>query len=538
MTQSTGPTPETNRALAALQVLLRRFDRSSLLATVACCLDWNGENASIPPPQFILQTIVHELPDGGPLNPTLADGVRVIHAVKRWADRQGQSRWTGSTLAALEAGPREGWSNFLRLQAGIIYNPGTPGEMISYAMDRFEPYDDLLRRRFGFTVGECCRTVLWVQAALRVSVRKYWEPRSVYYQRKQGPDSASHPIVTPPLDFAHRWLRGAAVGGDVLEWLTDMNGFNASAIEFLSAPSSEFDFKRKSFSRWAFLKDLSGFSILLIPGMSVETVVSAIHQGILEVMNAEELGNYGRELGRRFEDLVAEQTKSHWTSVKVDVRRRKDNNRPDADVVVSVPSGPRLLLECKGRALKPSARWGGILSFEDAIEDNIVEAAKQATEVLPEIESTIGEVRAVFLVLDAYFPGITTLWTRLPSVNRELKHLPTPVVISYYDYCYLAACIEQASLDDYLRWRTELLSLRQVYIYDEHDLVNTFRHRDEIRAEVARNPNSGLTVVGWDSGYHTETEDSALRRLGVSREIDSRRAVESSFAPSWVRDGR
>jgi hypothetical protein len=199
--------------------------------------------------------------------------------------------------------------------------------------------------------------------------------------------------------------------------------------------------------------------------------------GLLEKLSESEQGSYGRILGRRFEDLVANMFLQKWPGVHVS-RGKKVPNLGDVDLAVTLPNWGAIVVQCKGRLLRPVARWGREELFLSDLRRNIIEAANQAEKSLQIMRQV--NVSAVFIVLEAYFPGATFFSFGPGEVSESLQGLPHPVVLSYYDLEYLLSTVHSDALPEYLQWREAILKSRRFIVSDEFDMVRLFERRSEL----------------------------------------------------------
>ncbi len=405
----------------------------------------------------------------------------------------------------------------MREDSRVIYNPGAPGQMYNYALDRFRPFEAHLRNYLGFTALEACVSARLIQYRAKEYLRPYNQPGSPPYERSRGPAHYQRVLLIPPKEFLRRWREATVLTKDSMQELM-RGGFRPEVVEFLSGDREDFSSQGNSFSRWAFLKNSDGSRSLLIPGMLVDTLVSALHLGLLDSLPPKEKGEYGRLLGGRFEDLVAGIFEVHYAGVSIDVHKPLPDPAGDIDLLVRLDPGVEILIQCKGRILRPVGRWSREEFFFSDVQRNILKAAEQASRALSAYQGR-RNVFSVFLVLDAYFPVAGAFARAGQEIGRAMRKLPNPVVLSYYDLEYLLRRVPANELQEYLTWREGILKSGRFVVHDELDLVRLYGQGVRAELEKIKEREGNLLFIGHDDEF----------QANVLREFDERVDIQSLF---------
>jgi len=491
--------------------LINSCNRESLVRLVAAIYFWNGEAPAFARPHLVIQLIAkyHRAESSEPARMSVAlQTVRLARLVE-FANLLKLSQQVAEKRGVRADAEWE--THTLRHWSSIITNPGTVGEMLSYLLDKFRPFDSTLHERLGFTSTEACRTILTIYFGLDDAFHSYVDRKTAFIRRRFGPEKHSKSLLTPPADFLRTWASVSRFPPDL--WAHGRAPLlNRRVIDFLTTDIANLSPRGLSFGRWAFMREADGASSLLVPEMLTETLVSAIHFALFQDIDEERAGNLGRKLGRQFEELVAAKIRQNWPSVTVRERVIVDGVEGDTDLVVDVPGGKSLLIQCKGKPLRPVGRWGGILTFEDDLRRTIGEAGKQASASVRAFGGA-ERVGSVLIVVDAYFPGLLqtargglkdlSLWDQLPGL----------LVLTHYDLSYLTRRLSPEDLPRYLSWREELLTDGQTKVFDEYDLIRAYlkwRRTGFLGDSPGRAPDQ---YIGYDREFEKETLQQVGERL-------------------------
>jgi hypothetical protein len=489
---------------------VNRFSLVELLRNVGAFCTWNGEMSGFARPHLLVQRIVdcHSGQGHRGVNGS------VIRKALELATTEDRVYRDGRTHSASEerATPRS-LDGLRIMQAGIssIVNAGMPPQMLNYALDRFGQFDDLLRSRLGFSIEDACFASQVVSSRIVDATERFLTPDSAPRRRWFGEERYARRLLVPPARFVSAWLDSTSYPVDAAE-LHGASNLTHRLVDFLTTPTTGFSSRNKSFSRWAFVREDDGRSGLLISQMLADTVVSAVQLGLLERLTPAEKGAYGNRLGRGYEGIVENIFHRHYPELRTIPRVR---DRPDAseiDLVVECDPEFCILVECKGKAIQPGARWGDARLFLSNLRQNIIEGAAQAQKAISEYGNP-ERIRSVFLVLDAYFPSATFLSYGGGGVASAIEPLPLPVITTHYDLDYLLRKIPATELPTYLKWRVSALKSRRLVVVDEFDLVRAY-FTLRTMPEVGLLESGGkLVFLGRDRDYEKILYEEFFERL-------------------------
>ncbi len=454
--------------LSQARELAQRYDLVDLATKLSAFYAYNDHIAWLVPLPTLLQDLAEHCAQTGskPSTPPIVMRIALSASKGFSSDSRLLSHTEIKTESSFALGESLNEIPTMLAQTKRIFNPGTGGQMLAYVLDKFGPHDLLLARHLGFTSQEACLSVRFLHARMLRAMARI--PRSRFRRADRA--------VVPPRSFFDAWSLGATLDEAGRRQL-GAHGLSEKVVGFLTGEWKNFAESGSSFGRWAFARNARGDPVLLIPGMLCDTLVSSIHMGLLEKLSESEQGSYGRILGRRFEDLVANMFLQKWPGVHVS-RGKKVPNLGDVDLAVTLPNWGAIVVQCKGRLLRPVARWGREELFLSDLRRNIIEAANQAEKSLQIMRQV--NVSAVFIVLEAYFPGATFFSFGPGEVSESLQGLPHPVVLSYYDLEYLLSTVHSDALPEYLQWREAILKSRRFIVSDEFDMVRLFERRSEL----------------------------------------------------------
>ncbi len=449
-------------------------------------------------PERILQIVIDNGGAKGNHEPTIAatkslmDTIDRLYGPKDFFRKEGEGSGESNSATALDSVLE---MQFMTDLAWMIVNPGSGGQMLNYALDRYTPHSELMKRHIGFTARELCRAVraidwriagimnfhLWLRAATLENPN----------QKVSGP-----PLETPPKPFLDAWRRAIVLSAGEMAEMSKWGPVPA-VVSFLTGEPAAFSSRGESFSRWAFMPRGDGRVQLLSPSTLGETAVSAVHLALLASLREPELGEYGRKVGAVFEDLVESLLYRFYGDIKVERRQRFEGQRGDTDLLANVQGDSWLLIQCKGRILRPRGRWGRRDLYVADLDRNVLEAARQAKDAL-DATPPDRKIASTFLVLDAYFPGATMFTHTGGSVGRALRDLPLPVVLNYYDLDYLLRTLPRTDLIPYLHWREDILRSRRFMVFDEFDLLRLYLRRSEGFTDIVRLFGGNMMFMGHD----------------------------------------
>jgi hypothetical protein len=499
---------------ASLRDQLRGLSLSSALPLTAAFCFWNGSPRGFTPAHMVLQQFATLAEGGGSDRASVPAIARALRSFLRAYTFRGEGRIRELGFYARPIDERLPERSTMRAAARVITNPGSPGQMLRYVLQKFDPCAAELQAALGFSCRDACTTVRIVLEHIVDQTAPYFVPGIAAYDRQVGTRQNATSVETPPASFLADWIAGSTypsvrpldTGGGVL---------NPRVIEFLTAEPTRFALPGPSFGRWAFALNDRAESTLLVSSMLTETLLSALNMGLLASLGADRQGAIGSALGDHFEELVANQFSRLFPPERVRQRVRRTPNGPEADFVVGLASGEQLVVQCRGRALSQRGRWGDPDRFSRDIEANIVEAAEQARRYLFD---NLGGPPAisVLIVLDAYIPLAPFYTGSSGPIGTAVRDLPLPCVLSYYDLEYLMTALRENQLKPYLEWRGALLANRSLVVHDEFDAVRAFlRLHDSLATRLMNDRRLSVIYTGFDPNFEEEMLREADSDLGL-----------------------
>jgi hypothetical protein len=501
-------------AEAGLRDLLGHVVIQGCLPMVAAFCYWNGSPLGFPPAHLVLQQFASLARGGGSARATVPAVDRALRTFLKAYSFGNEGVEQDSEFHRRPIDERLPEGDMMRAAARVITNPGSPGQMLQYALRKFEPLSPDLNQALGFGIREACVSVRIVQETFIVGTHPYFVRGLPPFDRRAGPRRNLRIVETPSAAFLRDWAAASSYPntGSVA---SDGSSVSSPVIRFLSCQAADFALPGPSFGRWAFVQEAQGKSVLLVPSMLGETLLSAVHMALFERLAPERSGAVGVLVGERFEALVGDQFRRRFPEESVHQQVRRTPNAPEADFVVDLFSGEQIVVQCKGRVLRQRGRWGDPDLFFGDIEANIVDAADQARRYLADNSGGSG-VRSVFIVLDAYLP-LTPFYTGAQGrIGAAVRDLPLPCVLSYYDLEYMLGKFDEPALLDYLRWRGALLESRALLVHDEFDAVRAYlRLHRAMPADRMIERNLSVLYVGYDPQFETEVLRAVDEELGL-----------------------
>jgi hypothetical protein len=367
----------------------------------------------------------------------------------------------------------------IRMGCSNIRNPGSVGQMANLALDKYYPVDDLLGRILGFRSLEAFRTVRMLQKSME---RQFPEKLSEdTIERIRTMRSRKHEIMLiPPKEFLLVHREACTITAKDLDQKEGLYGGPLrKLVQFLSVSLDDARNQGGFLHRWCFLRQAEGDFLLPLPIHLMETLVSAIHAGLLGGMDEHEKGDFGHRIGRIFEDIVADRFRRYLPDSKVTPRyevKAKAGLRdiPDVDVFVEMPDGGLILVLCRAKALKYRTKWGKKENFEWDFRRNLHDQAAQFTEILRASPELLPRIRACFVVTEASFPGVSGFIRSESSLGTAFRDLPNPFALSLYDLELVMSYINPAKFSDYLDWHNKAVNLKELLVLDETDFVAAY----------------------------------------------------------------
>ncbi len=508
--------------------LCKRHDPYSLAMMIGAFYIFNGEAFSYVPSHFAVNFAVVNSSSAGGRKADAQSTLRTLESLKNAYEKvvppfSEPLVSGGLPKDATPAEVRESFNEMAILGAGCctIRNPGSVGQMVNFGLDKFYPIDDLLQRVLGFKSVEAFRTVRMLQKRMegRALDGLSDETLSRFRMLHSGVQST---MLIPPKDFLTSQLTACTVTKEDFGLFEKLFGGSLRKfVHYLSADINEARTEGGFLHRWCFFRPPDGNYLLPLPIYLMETLVTAIHVGILEGLSEHEKGEYGLQVGRIFEDIVANRFSQYLPKSKVTPRHAvRAEGRPedisDVDVLVELPDGGILLVLCRAKGLKYRTRWGNKDNLEWDLGKNLYDQAAQLARILEASPGLLPRTRACFVVTEAYFPAISGFLRGKSSTGSAFRNLPNPFVLSLYDLELMMSYIHPGEFSDYLGWHNEALNHPELLVTDESDFVALYHQkRDDPNffSELKSKPVFTWTDDYWQ--FDMETLNAVDRRLGI-----------------------
>jgi hypothetical protein len=413
--------------------------------------------------------------------------------------------------------------------ASEVVEGGPPcGEAIVYVLEKFRQHDPLLVRKLGFASGEACRFLRWKFERVASVVAGFQPEMARFRLYGRHPHKYAGEILLPPQVFSELLAESLILSSGDLNKLPGI-GLNPAVPRFLAAAREELARPIPSFTRWSFLKRRDGGVQLLVPGILDREFPSALHWGLIECLDSRERGEYGNAIGKSFEEVLALRLQRYWPEVNVRRNVRLDAQSPEIDLLLELPSGDLVPVQCKTRPVSPRGRWGQSKEFLAELEQTIFRATHQARAC----QEVFGAVRVIanLIVLEAYFPAIS-LQTVLPgTIGLKLRGLARPLAINFFDLNYLLAKIPSSDFKGYLDWREERLRVQSTIPVDEFDMVRAYLVRHDARWDIAEQKGIHVVFLGSDASY----DKDFLRQADSLLQYDGKMDLLLNPPPKYLR---
>lgn len=400
-----------------------------------------------------------------------------------------------------------------------ITNPGTAGEQIIFAVKKFSSSKELLVRQLGFDIESATLTIMILTKYGAECLNGLPDKTKEKYVNLQK--RTIHNLFLPPVDFLKAWEDATVI--DIENLGTHPYGYplDKNVIDFLSTDILSFKSDPRSFNRWAFLRLPDGRYLLLLNTTLRECLLSSVHFELIKSLDKKESGEFTRRIGKVFETVVIEEIKTRWKKANVIGRQDlfDDRDIQIGDIDSTVSFGTRkIIIECKGGALRPQGRWGSIEYLVYDIKRTVDKAINQLQKIRLAKPEVWEGVELTFIVLDIYVPYLTTYFVNDARWKEMTKDLPETIVLTYYDLRYLLWRLNELEFYDYIEWRKAYLKNAFCMPFDEMDLVYTYYyHRDEIDLSSSDPPVA--VYIPDDYEYEVSTREECLHILGLSREF-------------------
>lgn len=406
----------------------------------------------------------------------------------------------------------------IRAASCHISNPGSIGQMICYALDKYAPFDTMIERHLGFDTVRAFRSMRLLQMRLGEQMYKRLSPETLR-KLSESRRGLRRALLRPPDDFMRAYKANAKITPDLLDMYEAFFGESLEDIlVFLSADVMNAGLEGGFLSRWCFLRDTNQNYLLPLPQSLIETLIGAIHIELLESLGDAERGAYGRQIGRVFEDIVAERFRVYLPKARVTPRKKlMSRGKPsDIDVCIELPDSSIIAVQCRARLLRPKGRWDKEEYFEADVVRNIIDASSQMHSTFDADSSLMEMAVTAIVVLEAYFPMSVNFIQSDSSIGRAMKGLPNPIIISLYDLEFMMWLIPESRFLDYLAFRMKVLESRKVNVIDESDLCELYRRHGDDSEFFSRISSRPISAWVADYGpFDLATLHAADIRLGI-----------------------
>ena len=409
--------------------------------------------------------------------------------------------------------------------SSTITNPGSPGAMICYGLNRYLPLNDILIRELRIDVVSAYRTAsLFHKRGVDFLDRIEGSTQERFFECIQNRPISK--MVAPPKDFLNCWEKiyrfnkdeiGSTLYGRPVDW---------NLIDFLATDVVGLAKDRDFLNRWGILSLPSGDYQLLMPTSIIETITSAIHLELIRKMSQSDpaaYGDYSRRVGTIFEDIVRNEVETHWKGMKIrgpiKIFDKDGKTIGDIDILLENDQGKKILIECKGGMLRPKGRWGNTLYIGHDLERNVHHSSDQLVRILDSYEGLKESLIATFVIMDAYIPLVTTFVERDPDLRKKLQTIPNPIFFSYYDFTYMMGKIDEISIFDFLTWRRRLMDNVYCIFGNEMDTIRSYVQSKTVEDDIIQKMAEKKVIFmmnGRDADYALKRHIEAMKRLGLS----------------------
>lgn len=332
-----------------------------------------------------------------------------------------------------------------------VFNPDSSTRLMLYLYDRYLKFDELLEEKLGFTIKELLRFVRYISEHYHLKLSSYFNWFSPYSNKRD--ESSRGQLSLPPSDFVASLKEGVTFDLDSNNFLSQRN--NRPILSFLTGSREKFAINNYSFRRWSFLPINNNKVVLLEPDRLVNTLLTAIHLGLLETLSEAENGEYLRKFGADFENITSDIFNKEPGFLST-ARKKYSPRLGDIDVEVEM-GNDLIIIQCKSNALIKKNIWLTPQSFRDFLQDSVFKGASQAKETYANHPKK-DRIKFTFIVVEAGIFELLALQTHDEELKSILTGLPNPIVISYFDLRYLLRFLGKTGLPDYVEWRTKFLN--------------------------------------------------------------------------------
>ncbi|MCL4327993.1 MAG: hypothetical protein M1151_00680 [Candidatus Thermoplasmatota archaeon] len=500
----------------------KQYSFEDLSLMIGCIYHWNGYGAQRPLYHLLLSELADLCPLSGEMTPTLEDALNLINTFSDEYNKYRSEKLSSHIFSDQEGDDVEELT-ISRIASESIINPDSEARLMEYILDKFQPIDQLLFEKLGFRTRDLLRTIRYIEILMQADFLDYNEIElPIFKMRRGSPDHYKQEWEIPPYDFYIQWKRSNSF--DLENEYSFLRPETKSVFRFLSSSQAAFSTKEYAFRRWAFLKKEIDTAVLLDPTHLANTLLTAVHIGLLNSVTQIEKGRYLESIGKQFEEMIANSFRQAYPFATINPNKKYPGQVGDTDIEVTLEEDFCILAQCKSNQLIQKNAKKDDRTFAEFYNKSVLRAAQQAKESL-EFHPNAKSVKSVFIIIDSYLPGIFVLQGRSGDTYRALKELPSPIVMNYFDFKYLLYRIPFRNLARYLEWRDKVISLGILILYDEYDLIRFYLKTVEegleeqmldlfkFGAEKGLPPK--IIFIGYDEEWETEGFASLDLKLGL-----------------------
>lgn len=406
-------------------------------------------------------------------------------------------------------------ADFLSSTTTSITNNGSDGDMLILAIDKYAPFKDLLQAKLGFDMRSAAITMALLE---RYSHNCMHQMSKLSKQRHdEMPLRVIQSLQIPPKDFIEAWERGTVLSEEVIGVKYHGFDFNWDVIRFLTTTLEDLRSDARRFARWAFILNPRNEYQLVLGNTLIECLVSACHFEIISRLDDTSKGEFTKKVGGIFEGIVRKEFESRWkgskASRRIKIKDDQDRDIGDIDSVINLQHY-RILVECKGAALRPKGRWGNTDYLDYDVKNNILDAATKLNHLFRQKPELWDGVEATLIVVDQYIPSMTLFLERDPDVKKLTKDIHNLISLTYYELRYLLRRMDEKTFQQYLQWRRDYVIRTLAMPLDEMDVMYSYLfHRNDIDLD-AKEPVLPI-FLSDDTTYIKETYLEFLMKLGL-----------------------
>ena len=500
-----------------------QYSFKDLSLMIGCIYHWNGYGARRAPPHLLLPELADVCPIDSGKTPSLEEALSVINMFN---DAYNKFRYEKLTPHIFSNQKEEDVQelNISRIPSESIVNPDSEVRMMEYLLEKYQPVDNILIEKYGFRTRDLLRTIRYIRILMAAGLSGYDDPELPIFKMKRGAsDHYKLEWETPPDDFYIKWKNSCSF--DLENEYSFLRKETKNVLRFLSTGQLSYSVKDYAFRRWAFLSEGNNTSVLLDPPNLVNTLLTAVHIGLLNIMNPKEMGSYFRVIGKQFEKMVADSFRKFYPSAAINPNKKYQGQVGDTDIEVILDQDFTILAQCKSnQPVQKNVRKDERI-FTEFYTKSVLKAAQQAKESL-ECHPNAKSVKSVFIIIDSYLPGLFVLQGRSGDTYRALNELPSAIILNYFDFKYLLYRIPHQDLPRYLDWRNTVASLKIPIYNDEYDLIRFYLKTveegvyeqmiDFFRMSDTIGLPPMINFIGYDEEWEEEGFASLDFKLGIN----------------------